>query len=317
MRKSSLLVYFCGGLGNQLFQYAFARRLALENDFELFADHLTGFARDVTYRRVFELNHIPGIHLKTATLIQRFSVFSYFICKKLLHYLPIFSYLFTNNEPASQSLNYMRVFGRSFILEKKHSFIPEILHLPCQPSCLIGYWQSFSYIEPISSLLLSELTPPPPSKKSLIRIGLKLRHSNSLALGIRLYEDSPEPSVNCHGRNIKSLNSMHEQISLLQEQFPDLQIAVFCTHRPKCLDELVLHTDQTIFLTGDDGVASALDTLWLITHCRHHLFFNSTLYWWGAFLSQSIHGGPSNGQKIIASDNFLNQSIYPSNWDLF
>ena len=35
-----------GGLGNQLFCYAAARRLALVNDAELVIDHVTGFVRD-------------------------------------------------------------------------------------------------------------------------------------------------------------------------------------------------------------------------------------------------------------------------------
>jgi len=139
----------------------------------------------------------------------------------------------------------------------------------------------------------------------------------SLALGIRLYEDSKDPSVNCYDRKLKPLYLVRDQISILKEEFPNIHVAVFCSHRPPCLEELCLDSSQTTFLTADDGIESALDTLWLLTQCRHHLFLNSTLYWWGAFLSQSTHGGIPSGQKIIASDNFLNQTIYPPDWDLF
>ena len=40
-----------GGLGNQLFCYAVARRLALVNNAELVIDDVTGFARDHRYHR--------------------------------------------------------------------------------------------------------------------------------------------------------------------------------------------------------------------------------------------------------------------------
>ena len=38
-----------GGLGNQMFCYAAARRLAIANDAELVIDDVTGFARDQIY----------------------------------------------------------------------------------------------------------------------------------------------------------------------------------------------------------------------------------------------------------------------------
>ena len=36
----------CGGLGNQLFQYAAAKNLSLINDRELYIDSITGFWTD-------------------------------------------------------------------------------------------------------------------------------------------------------------------------------------------------------------------------------------------------------------------------------
>ena len=51
-----------GGLGNQLFCYAAARRLAVINDAELVIDDVTGFIRDQEYRRKYHLDvfNIPA-----------------------------------------------------------------------------------------------------------------------------------------------------------------------------------------------------------------------------------------------------------------
>src|SRR5712691_2524903 len=63
-----------GGLGNQLFCYAAARRLALANNAELVIDDVTGFARDRQYRRQYALDscHIP---VRKATPAERLEPF--------------------------------------------------------------------------------------------------------------------------------------------------------------------------------------------------------------------------------------------------
>ena len=50
-----VVVRLKGGLGNQLFCYAAARRLARINDAELVLDAVTGFKYDHLYRRTFAL----------------------------------------------------------------------------------------------------------------------------------------------------------------------------------------------------------------------------------------------------------------------
>src|SRR6267154_4898422 len=63
-----------GGLGNQLFCYAAARRLALVNDAELVIDDVTGFARDRQYRRRYALDRFR-IAARKATPAERLEPF--------------------------------------------------------------------------------------------------------------------------------------------------------------------------------------------------------------------------------------------------
>ena len=63
-----------GGLGNQLFCYAAARRLALVNDAELVIDDVTGFARDREYRRQYMLDRFR-IPVRKATPAERLEPF--------------------------------------------------------------------------------------------------------------------------------------------------------------------------------------------------------------------------------------------------
>ena len=59
MKSTKLFLILKGGLGNQIFQYAAARSLAISNDFQLLLDNWTGFAFDYKYRRNYELGPLP------------------------------------------------------------------------------------------------------------------------------------------------------------------------------------------------------------------------------------------------------------------
>ena len=63
-----------GGLGNQLFCYAAARRLALVNGAELVIDDVTGFSRDSLYRRSYMLDNF-SIQCRKATPAERMEPF--------------------------------------------------------------------------------------------------------------------------------------------------------------------------------------------------------------------------------------------------
>ena len=69
-----VIVRIKGGLRNQLFCYAAARRLALVNNAELVIDDVTGFARDRQYRHQYALDHFH-IPVRKATPAERLEPF--------------------------------------------------------------------------------------------------------------------------------------------------------------------------------------------------------------------------------------------------
>jgi len=53
--KKKIYLFLSGGLGNQLFQYAFARNLSIKNKADLIVDAYSGFIFDFRYFRIFSL----------------------------------------------------------------------------------------------------------------------------------------------------------------------------------------------------------------------------------------------------------------------
>ena len=74
-KKSKIILRVFGGLGNQLFSYAAARRLAEVNNSELVINNVSGFSLDKKYKRRYQLNNF-SITCRKANYLERLEPFS-------------------------------------------------------------------------------------------------------------------------------------------------------------------------------------------------------------------------------------------------
>ncbi|WP_211942394.1 alpha-1,2-fucosyltransferase [Cylindrospermopsis raciborskii] len=297
MKKTVVLLK--GGLGNQMFQYAFARSISLENSSELVIDNWSGFTFDYKYHRQYELGTFSIVG-RPANLTEKFPFWFYELKSKFFPRLP-------------------KVFQQQFygllINEVGGEYIPEIEETKISQNCwLNGYWQSPLYFQKHSDSIARELMPPEPMEKHFFELGKLLRQTESVALGIRLYEESKNPGSHSSSGELKSHFEINQAILKLRELCNGAKFFVFCTHRSPLLQELAL-PENTIFVTHDDGYVGSMEIMWLLTQCKHHIFTNSTFYWWGAWLSQKFY--IQGSQIVFAADNFINSDAIPKHWNLF
>lgn len=109
------------------------------------------------------------------------------------------------------------------------------------------------------------------------------------ALGMRINEKSTNPGIHAHGGQLKSVADIRTAAERLHIQQQKARFYVFYTHRSALLAQLGLQ-DDVVFVTCDDGYDGTLETLWLLTRCRHHIFTNSSYYWWSAWLGAAVRG---------------------------
>jgi hypothetical protein len=294
-----LLVHLSGGLGNQMFQYACARSLALRCGLELVLDNWSGFVRDSQYKRHYELSAFP-IQARVTKRWER---------------LPIWLYRWQNSTSATRSsLLETRWYGQ-FLTETEFSFLQALQNISInRDTWITGYWQSPLYFHEHAESIRAELMPPPAQATRFIDIANEIRRTESVALGVRVYEESIKPSANAHGSRIKTAGEISGAVKTVLRLHPKARVFVFCTHRAPLLHELGLPSD-TVFVTRDDGFDGTIETLWLLTQCRHHIFTNSSYYWWGAWLSAATRG--VEGQTISAADNFYNRNALCPEWQTF
>jgi hypothetical protein len=301
---SKLIVQLQGGLGNQMFQYATARSISLDNNLDLVIDDWTGFFRDTHYQRKYELNNFQ-IKGRIAKFHENLPFLYMNICTKLKKKFNLINKLSFGN----------------FIQEKLNlndhgmRFHNEIQKINLNKNTWVrGFWQSHLYFEKYKSLILHELTPPQPKQNNFKIIGKEMSNTNSIALGLRIYEESFDPTFHAFNRKIKSIFEINKVRSKFKKKYSNYRFFVFSTRRFNFFKELNL-PNNTIYVTYDDGYKGTIERMWLLSQCKHHIFNNSSFYWWGAWLSQKNY--QSKKQTIYASDNFINQDGYLKKWYKF
>lgn len=298
--RKKLVVRLAGGLGNQMFQYAAARAIARRSNAELVLDTWSGFVRDFSFGRQYELNAFP-IAAREATRLER---------------APFWVDLLTAKITGPQHQSICRSWTGDSLLESRFAFLPEIsTYKIARPTRITGYWQTARYFEGHEAIVLSELRPPPssPSEFRFHELAAQMRRENSVAVGVRLYEECTEAEIAASG-GLKSVLDVSTAALKLASSRANPHFYIFCTHRSEALKKLKLPGTVT-FVTHDDGFLGTVPRLWLLTQCRHHILTNSSFYWWGAWLSREYYSETES--TIFSADNFVNQDSAAHAWRKF
>ena len=171
-----IVVLIKGGLGNQMFCYAAARRLALVNSAELVLDDITCFARDRQYRRKYALNHFH-IQARTATPAERLEPFGRYRRK------------------VARVLSRSRLFHRRRYVEQQGTdFDVRLLDFTVKGTIYLdGYWQSEHYFKDMEQIIREDLEIIQPTDMKNQRMAEEIRGSHAVALHVRWFDPPKQP----------------------------------------------------------------------------------------------------------------------------
>lgn len=283
-----------GGLGNQLFCYAAARRLALVNDAELVIDDVTGFARDRRYRRRYALDRFC-IPARKATAWERMEPFERY------------------RRGLAKCLAKRRPFHRRRYLEQEaREFDPRLLSFNLKSTVYLdGYWQSEGYFKDIESVIRTDLEIVPPADSSNREMARRIAACNAVAVHIRWF-DHPGGETATHNA---SLAYYRRAVDEIERRLDDPHFFVFSDDPQAAIRVVNLPEDEATCVSHNKGDDNAHADLWLMTQCRHFIIANSTFSWWGAWLAKSDNMcviAPAVKTTGITSWNFPGQ--LPDEW---
>jgi hypothetical protein len=269
-----VIVRVKGGLGNQLFGYAAARRLAWANDAELVIDDVSGFARDHQYQRRYELNHFR-IPARVATSSERLEPF----------------------ERYHRALVKWRARRRSFserrYIEQEHNgFDSRLLGLTVREVLYLdGIWASPAYFDDAAEIIRNDLQLVAPDDSDNQRMAERIRRKNSVAVHVRWFQSTRT------GKGFALLMSYYARaIDLIEQRHDSPEYFVFSDDPASAMANLPLPLGRTTLISHNSNASSYAD-LWLMTQCRAFVTANSTFSWWGAWLG--------NAQaKLVVSPQF-------------
>ena len=290
---SKIYLQLSGGLGNQLFQFAFAKTLSLITKKKLIIE-IKSKLND-RYKRKVALNSSLIKKHKFRSSFYSFVIFFIFkleiILKKLFKKNTIINRqwgIFFDDRYFPHS--YINFFDRIY---KKNIFI-------------LGYFQSVKYFDKYKKIIIKCINIKP--KKSLEyqfyeKLILK---KNSVAICVRLYEEIKKKYKYRIGR-VDNENFYNRSIQQIYKKIKNPYFFIFCSHNSIFLKKLKFKNNKnTLSLAGDKKIQDAQTTVKLISLCKHHIVSNSSFYFWGSYLSKN------KGIKLY-SKNFVNKDILKNN----
>lgn len=259
---SKVIARIKGGLGNQLFCYAAARRLALVNNAELVIDDVTGFARDRQYRRQYMLGrfHIP---VRKATPAERLKPFE--------RYRRGVMKWWSRRKPFAE---------RRYLEQEGIDFDDRLLNLKVQGTLYLeGLWQSEDYFKDVESIIRKDLQIIPPTDALNLRVAEEIRRNQAVAVHVRWFDT---PGV--EGLHNASMDYYHRAIILMNERVPSAHYFLFSDDPDAARARLPLSDAHITNVSHNQGDENAYADLWLMSQCQHFITANSTFSWWGAWL---------------------------------
>lgn len=294
----NVIVYLRGGLGNQLFQYACGLSLASSfRNGQLIVDDSTGFSKDKAYKRKLKLHFFGAKYKRPSHWCSLILWVYYNILRRIL--IKFYSYL---------DLIHINIFNWSFVIEINPKHIHDLKSLNLKKNIVLdGYWQSEKYF---NEKVVSDLQLPTLESPKAFALLKEIQSAQSVSLGLRLYEETSDPSKYFRSGKVLEVLRINETIRSVLKENESLQFFIFSTKYSPKFSELML-PKKTVMIIGDDLDISDVETLVLFAHSDVQIITNSSFYWWGAWFSERI----KTRNYIFAYDDFLGEKTLPSRWE--
>lgn len=304
-----------GRLGNQLFRYAFARKI----------QELTGEELYIDFKRVYEkgqkengwtnslkmfktkpykevVNKKKEIFYKNSTIMQKTVYFLYKMGNQILKK--------NKNNLIKYQLKMQPLLNRYnlYFLELGY-YNYNFKYLDKQKvKYICGCFECENYFLDIKDNILKEFEPIKPKEEKNIALYEKIEKTNSICMSIRR-GDFISNEKNRKMYDICNLQYYSKSIDIMKKKLKNPVLFVFSDDIKWAKENIKFKGIDIFFEDGNDTVDEKLR---LMYSCKHFIISNSTFSWWAQFLSR-------NPDKIVISPNKwykngLDSDLINKNW---
>lgn len=267
-----VVVQLTGGLGNQMFQYAAGRSLALHHQTTLKLDlswYQQSFERAT--KRTYQLGsyRIQASAASPAEILRAKGQYSRYSARGMI--LRIFRKLKLSRSGHFRELS-------------TGNYQSEIFKTP-RMVYLSGYWQSERYFSNIASIIRTDFTVANPPNETNCDFIKQIQATESVSLHIRRGDYVSNPRhTKYHG--VLPLEYYENAAQYIASQVAaPLHFFVFSDDLEWVSQNLKLPHPMT--LINHNNPDHPEEDLRLMNHCKHHIIANSSFSWWGAWLANN------------------------------
>jgi hypothetical protein len=271
-----------GGLGNQMFQYAIAKSIALKKN--------DTFKLDISAYETYKLHN--GYRLNIFNIEENIAT------------LDEISNLRGNNSNLFKILEKLGLYKKSTNYKEKERTIFDKNVFEYSDIYLDGYWQNEKYFVDIRDILLKELTPKEEISKAAKRYLEDIQNTQSVSLHVRRGDYLKHPEI-----GLLDLDYYKKTYEYIVQKIENPMFYIFSNDMAWC-EEKFDFIENKVFIKE---TKNEIDDLMLMKNCKHNIVANSSFSWWGAWLNE-------NSQKIVFAPKkwmAINPNNYkwtPDNW---
>ena len=271
--------YVCinGGLGNQMFGYAFYKYLCFYKKIPVVPSYIFLFRSNIVFASeqaqtllcdVFTIDIIKHKKYRFNKRVQFF---------KKIWYL------------------YNKHICKNIYKEKHLYFYDDTIELT--KKYFIGYFQSYKYVDPVRDIVLQDFQLKNPLSAYAQHMQKQIQTTpNSVAIHIRRGDYLSGYNGYYNILDTDYYTTAWEQIVT---KYPDAQPFIF-SQDTQWVHQNLSFLPNPVFVTPDKDLQ--YEDMVLMSNCSHNIIANSSYSWWGAYLNKNPH-------KIVICPNHWTQHL--------
>lgn len=273
-----VIVELAGGLGNQLFQYAFGKATALRNDCELFLDTRFLMRRDFGDKLTYKENELGTFGLDKFVLDDQSA----------------------NKSDELKSTVSARLFRKtlvrlsSYVKEDVKRYRRDYLKLKA-PVYLSGFWQNPRYFNEFTEQIKKDLSFP---SNLSVAASEYLKKIKNCEVPVSLHIRRGDYLKHANLQGICTTEYYQKCLEMILQKHKNIIVFIFSDDHEWVKVNIDFGVPMVVIEHTDKSFKDYEDLL-LMSECQHHVIANSSFSWWGAWLGK-------NPNKIVCA---------PSKWD--
>lgn len=282
-----------GGMGNQMFQYAFAKATAkrLGTTFQMDCSLLLDRARgDETIYRDYDLEifNIEKRFLTRPETLKKIYRLKFSKIGKLLR---------------SNALK-----GKDYYKEPFFHLDKKVLDSPTDETLYDGWWQAPAYFENVKEELRQDFGFVEPVIASSQELQGEIQATNSVCLNVRRTDFLTNPALNSTNKAY-----FEEAVEYIKSSIESPSLFIFSDDMEWCKANLRFDIPYT-FVSHDHKGWKFGNYFQLMADCKHFVIPNSSFAWWAVWLSNHSNQVVVAPKNWFATGDISSDDLVPDDW---